>query len=288
MRIILITFFSVLALSILIYMARIWGLGQNHPQYESPFFNGPQPTWIVQATNNQEIQSLTTKNQDYVIWLDVRLSGDKIPFILSPSKDKAFLDQIYKEQTANPQQKIMIGNKVSEYPLSELERFYGVLPTLKDIYEKFPQTKFILNVIDNTHEVHIAVTKAIESFNPNHRTMIQSEALIILKSIKEIRPEFIYGTSTPDIMRFLVMDSMWILPSTQFKGDVYVAPFKVQNRPAFNENIIAEVRRRNKRIYLGPITTAEELSYAQKIKADGYIINNLEEFLKLPHQGPAQ
>ena len=143
-------------------------------------------------------------------------------------------------------------------------------------------------MVDNTHEVHIAVTKAIENLNPNHRTMIQSDALIILKSIKEIRPEFIYGTSTPDIMRFLVMNSMWIIPSTQFKGDVYVAPFKVQNRPAFNDDVIAEVRRRNKRIYLGPITTAEELSYAQKIKADGYIISNLEEFLKLPHQGPAQ
>ena len=114
MRIILITFFSVLALSILIYMARIWGLGQSHPQYESPFFNGPQPTWIIQATSIPDIESLTSKNKDYVIWLDVRLSAEKTPFILSPTRDKAFLDHIYKAQTANPQQKIMVGNKVKE------------------------------------------------------------------------------------------------------------------------------------------------------------------------------
>lgn len=288
MRILVITILSIIGLAIMVFMARIWGLGQSHPQYESTFFNASKPAIIIKAQTLEEAQAIVAKNKDFYVWLDVRVSGDKKAFVMSPTKDNDFLKHITQEQIAKPTEQIMMGNKVSEFSLETLEKYYGVLPSLKSFYEALPETHFVLNVIDNTHEVHIAVTKDIEPFKPNNRTMIQSDALIVMKAIREIKPEFIYGTSIPDIMRFLVMDSMWIIPSTQFKGDVYLAPFKVQNRPAFNDDVITEVRRRNKRIYLGPITNSEELAIAEKIQADGYVLNNLEDFLKLPVQGPAQ
>lgn len=288
MRIIVITVLSVVALGVLIFMARIWGLGQAHPQFQSDFFLGPQPAIIVKATSVEEARAISTLNKDAYIWLDVRISGDKVPFIMGTARDKEFIDQILERQKAAPQEKIMVGNKLSEYPLTEIEKYFGPRELLPSFYELLPHSRFILNVIDNTHEVHIAVTKAIADYKPEKRTLIQSDALVIMSAIKDINAEFIYGTSVPDIMRFLSMDSLWILPTTQFKGDIFIVPFKLKGRPAYNDNVIAEVKRRHKRIYIGPLTTPEELSEAKRIGADGYIFANLEEFLKLPNLGPAQ
>ncbi|MBO9668465.1 MAG: hypothetical protein J7501_16830, partial [Bdellovibrio sp.] len=106
---------------------------------------------------------------------------------------------------------------------------------------------------------------------------IQSEANVVIQAVKDLKPEWIYGTGTPDLMRLMSFDSLWVLPATQFKGDVFVAPFKILNRPAFNDDVIAEMRRRKKRVFLGPIKTEEEFNRARAYNADGYITEDLTQ-----------
>ena len=71
-------------------------------------------------------------------------------------------------------------------------------------------------------------------------------------------------------------------------GDVFVAPFKVFKKPALNDNIIEEVRRRKKRIFLGPIENAAQLAEAQRYNADGLITADLPNLLQLLDQGLVQ
>lgn len=288
MRILFITAVSFLILGILLLMARIWGLGQSFPVYEHAFFSGPAPIVIVKADTLEKVQETLKLKPDAVIWADVRISSDKVPFILPASRDREFIDMKLAEQKANPTAKIMTGGKLSEYPWEQINEFYKTTPALKEYYEQFPETRFVLNIIDNVHDVHSTVVSAIDDLKPNPRTLIQSDALIIMTSIKELKPEWVYGTSQPDIMRLLSFDSLWILPSTQFKGDVFIAPFKLMKRPAFNDEIITEMRRRNKRIFLGPIENEAQLAEASRYKAEGLITTNLPELLRLLNQGPAQ
>ncbi|UXR65579.1 hypothetical protein EZJ49_04855 [Bdellovibrio bacteriovorus] len=288
MRILFITVCSFLVLGVLILMARIWGDAQNYPLYEHAFFSGPAPIVIVKADTLDKVQEAVKLKSDVAIWADVRMSRDKIPFILPSSRDIEFLKAKEEEQKANPTTPIMIGSKLSEYPWEQINEFYKNTPALKEYYEQFPQTRFVLNIVDNVHDVHSAVVEAIEGFSPKDRTLIQSDALVVMSSVKELKPEWVYGTSTPDIMRLLTFDSLYILSSTQFKGDVFIAPFTLLKRPAFNENVIVEMRRRNKRIFLGPIQTSEQFAEASRYKADGLITENLPELLQLLNQGPAQ
>nr|WP_295902479.1 hypothetical protein [uncultured Bdellovibrio sp.] len=288
MRIFFITFATVVVLGILILMARIWGLGQNYPLYEHAFFSGPTPMIIVKTDTLQGAQEILKLRPDAVIWLDVRFSREKVPFVLPATRDKEFLDMKHHEQEKNPTTPIMIGSKLSEYPWEQINEFYKTTPALKEFYEQLPQTRFVLNIVDNVADAHTALVDAISGLKPNDRTLIQSEALIIMTSIKDLKPEWVYGTSTPDLMRLLTFDSLYVLPSTQFKGDVFVAPFTLLKRPAFNADIIEEMRRRNKRIFLGPIQNEAQLAEASRYRADGYITENLPELLRLLGQGPVQ
>jgi len=280
MRFIFVTLGTVFLILTLITMARIWGLGQKYSPYEHAFFNGSAPLVIVKADTIPAIEEALKIKPDAIIWLDVRLSRDKAVFVLPAKEDNRFLKNREEMQKANPQAPIFTGGKLSEYTWEQINEFYKTTPALKEIYEKFKDTRFVLNVIDNVSEVHTTVVAAVEGLNPDARTFLQSDALIIITSIKELKPMWVYGTSYPDIMRLLSFDSLYILPSTQFKGDVFVAPFKVLKRPAFNDDIIAEMRRREKKVFLGPIENEEEYNKAKSLNADAFITTNLPQLLE--------
>lgn len=286
MRIIAVTLGSLLAVATIITATRIWGLGQSFIPFEHAFFKNP-PQIIVKVETLEQAEATLKIKADAVLWLDVRFSREKTPFILPVKKDPAFLAHKKEKQKENPTTPIFISGRLAEYPWEQINEFYKDTPALKEFYVQFPQTRFVLNIIDNVSDAHTALVSSLEGLSTNDRTFIQSDTLILMTTIKELKPEWVYGTSVSDLTRLLSFDSIWILPSTQFKGDVFVAPFKLKNRPAFNDDILLEMRRRYKRIYLGPIESKEQFDYAKTWEADGYITDNLTEFLKLLGESPA-
>ncbi|MNJ93486.1 hypothetical protein D3C87_111680 [compost metagenome] len=288
MRFILVTFITLVMVGMLLLMARIWGLGQVYPPFEHDFFQGNQPLIILKADTLDTVAAAVKAQPDVIIWADVRMSKDKVPYVLPRSEDVKFLEFKKEQQEKNPSTPIMMGGKLTDYPWEQINEFYKTTPALKEYYEQFPQTRFILNVVDNVTDVHLDLVNALEGLKPDARTLIQSEALIVITAIKDKKPEWVYGTSTPDLMRFLSFDSLWILPTTQFKGDVFIAPFTLMKRPAFNQDIIEEMRRRHKRIFLGPIESKAQFDQAKSIEANGYITTDLAQLKSWLDQDPAQ
>jgi glycerophosphoryl diester phosphodiesterase len=280
MRFIFVTLGTVFLILALITMARIWGLGQTYPPYEHAFFINQGPLVIVQADTIAAIDEALKIKPDAVIWLDVRISKDQVPFILPASEDVRFLKNREELQAKSPQTPIFIGGKLSEYPFKQINEFFKTTPSLKEIYEKYKGTRFVLNVVDNVADVHSLVVAAVEGQKPDERTFVQSDALVVITAIKELKPMWVFGTSYSDIMRLLSFESIYLLPATQFKGDVFVSPFTVMKRPAISDGVIEEMRRRNKRIILGPVETEEEFKKASDLKVDGYITSNLPQLLQ--------
>lgn len=253
-------------------------MGQTFPEFPHEFFASGTPITAVKADSLDTVRAILAKKSDAVIWIDVRVSSDKVAFVLPPSRDQEFIVDRQKMQEANPQTRILLGGRLSEYPWEQINEFYKTTPALKEYYEQFPQTRFILNVVDNAMDVHVTVTDAIADMKTDNRTLIQSEANVVIDSIKSLKPAWLYGTSVPDLVRMMTFDSLYVLPAIQFKGDVFISPFTLMKRPAFNDDMIVEMRRRHKRIVLGPLKTAEEYAKAQTYSPDGYIFESLEQF----------
>lgn len=288
MRLFIVSIAVCFAVGFIILTTRIWGLGQNYKLYEHDFFKGNTPLVIMKADTLPDIDAAVKLKPDVVIWLDVRMSSDKNIFILDAKKDNQFLSAKKAEQDQNPTTPILKGSKLSDYSWEQINEFYKNTPALKEIYENFPQTRFVLNVVDNVMDVHTTVIAAINELHPDKRTMVQSDALVLVDNIKELKPVWVYGTSLPDLMRLMSLDSLYVLPATEFKGDVFVAPFKVMNRPAFNDDIINEMKRRHKRIFLGPVQSKEEFDEASRYQVNGYITENLPQLLQWLDQNRVQ
>ena len=281
MRIILATIATLVVVGFIILTARIWGLGQSYPEYQSAYFQGPSPMLIVKVDTLQKAQTAIQENPNVIFWLDVRLSKKGTAFILPPERDVLFLQEKERLQKANPTTHIMEGGKLSDYSWEQINEFYKDTPALKEFYQQLPKSRFILNIVDNVTDAHTNIVDAIKDEHPDDRTLIQSEALVLIQAIKDLKPGWVYGTSYPDIMRLLSFDSLYILPAIQFKGDVFVAPFTIMKRPAVNDDVIVEMRRRHKKVILGPIMNREQFEKALAYKADGFITEDLHQLTEM-------
>ncbi len=288
MRLLLTTLAAAIIVFFVITTTRIWGLGQTFVEYKHDFFNGPQPMLVLKTSNVDSANETIAKNKNVILWLDVRASSDGKVFVLSKNEDVKFLNDIAQKQEANPTTKIMLGSKLSDYDYNTLLNFYKSLPLLSDFYSKFAEQRFIINVVDNIANIQDTVVNAIKDLNPANRTLVQSDTLVVMTSIRELKAEWVYGTSQADLMRFLSFNSMWILPSTQYKGDVFIAPFEIVKRPAFNDDVIAEMRRRHKKVFLGPITNKSQFDEAKRLNADAFITENFQELSEWLDQSQSQ
>ncbi|MFZ4405296.1 MAG: hypothetical protein ACOYOK_14440 [Pseudobdellovibrionaceae bacterium] len=146
--------------------------------------------------------------------------------------------------------------------------------TLVQALQQWPNQRFILNIVDNVMNIHFTVINSIKDLDPDQRILIQSETDVLLRSIKERKPQWLYGSSRADLMRWLSFQSIGILPATPLKGDVFIVPLNYRpNKASLNPGVIEELLRRNKKLIIGPLKTAEELVQAQNFKADGYVID---------------
>lgn len=151
--------------------------------------------------------------------------------------------------------------------------------TLTNLIKEFPKHRIILNIISNVDSIDLQMADFVAPLEKNGQILIQSEYDVILRAMKEIRANLPYGSSQSDRLRFRTFEGMapWnggLLPATSFKNDVYISPLKWKNIDLVTKNLVQEIHRRQKWVFLGPLHTPQELSQAQSLEADAYYIDN--------------
>lgn len=230
---------------ILFMTVRMWGEGQTFKPFDAPFLKGDGPVVIVGWEQN----FLLEKKPDLILWADVYRAKDE-NILVKPwadrNKGKKDLEQI-----ATPAR-----------------------PLLKDLLVKFPNTRFVINCNDNVQDIHLQLVKVIEEAKAVDRVLVQSDYNTILISMKELNPMIVFGSTIADLTRLKTFDSMWLLPAAPFKTDVLFAPLKFHNRPTVNREISLEMKRRFKKVFLGPLATKEDVEQAKAFEADGFFVED--------------
>lgn len=275
MRVLLLSIGSVLFLLMALSLARIWGLSTQFQRFEHPFWNQAKPVISVRVRILDDIRTLVRAKPDIVPWLDVRQTSDK-QFIILPD---APIRELLVEKSF-PADKWR-GPQPSRYTLAELRPIFSDAPLLEEALKQFPDLRFILNVIDNNNGIHEDLVKLLEPLNPDKRILIQSDTDVILSSLKEKKPLWLYGTSRAELMRMLTFESVGILPATTFRADVLIVPLTLHDRPAYNRGVLDEIHRRKKEYFIGPLSSAEEYDKAHEENPDGYIFSAPEIALRM-------
>ena len=155
-------------------------------------------------------------------------------------------------------------------------------PALEDLLKKFPETRFFIEFNDNKNEVDQMLFKIVDNAKASERVIIQSNYNIILESTKKLLPLALFGTGTADIMRMGVFESLFILPSAPFKGDVFIFglhKYRV-SLGQLSESWIKEMQRRNKKVIVAVNGQDSDIQLAQSLGADGLILQKPELVIK--------
>jgi hypothetical protein len=247
MRLILITA-VILGITASIFASiRMWGENQTFKAFESAYFapreNEKLPLIVVPWEQNFFLE----QNPNWILWADV-YRGEANQVLVKPWAEK---DRFKKE---------LIGTPGPTRPL------------LLDLLNKFPRTRFVVNCNDNVENIHLQIMQIISEAGAKDRVLFQSDYANILVSAKEVNPMMVFGSSMADLTRLKTYDSLFLLPASNFNSDVFFSPIVYRNRETITTDIAKEIHRRMKRIFLGPLTTKDEVLKALSFDADGLFL----------------
>jgi hypothetical protein len=118
------------------------------------------------------------------------------------------------------------------------------------------------------------ITIWVEKNNFAQSVVITSDADIVLSSLKDKNPLWIYGTSLSDLTKLLTMASINLEGLVNFKRDYFITPVTLKNRDMINPKVIAEMRKRFKKVAIGPVRTDQDRDIAQKLNPDILILSS--------------
>ena len=269
MRVLFISFATVAFLVLALFGVRQWGLMTPYQRFDHGFLDRvPAPHHVVKVQSLREAQEALRRSRDFILWLDLRMTSDGQFLILTEAPRSFLTAQTVGTETWR-------GDVLSRYSLAEVRPLIPEAPLLEDFLTLNPRPRMVLNVVDNATDVHHYLIQKIEPLKDDENFLFQSDIEIVLKSLKEKKPLWLYGSSVSDIMRILTFESLKLEPASPFVADVFVSGFELMKRPAFNEGVLAEVRRRQKSIFLGPLTSPEEVERARALQPDGFIYESL-------------
>lgn len=245
MRLLQVTLGTAFVCLMLFISVRLWGEGQTYRPYESAFWhkNEASPFIIIPWEQNYFLE----KNPNWILWADV-YRGDNQDILVRPwiERDLKIKDL---ERTPSPAR-----------------------PLLVELLKKYPQARWVINCNHNVQDIHLQLAKIFTETGSSEKIILQSDYNTILISTKDKAPLVLYGSTPADLTRLKVFDSLWLLPAAPFKGDLFISAFKYRNIPTLNRDIALELKKRFKKIILGPLSNETEIQQAMELSADGLFI----------------
>jgi hypothetical protein len=249
MRLLVVTIGSLFVFVVSFTIVKLWGQTQTYPEYRHLMFSvSPQPIEFIKPKFENVEKDLKEKE---FLFLDVVVTGDQ----------KLIVPKRAWKQEEKP---------IRYSKLEEIKQDVLVLEDYKDLLRS---KKIIFNIIENSAAVH-------ENFVHNMKELglEKGENFIVfspyeapIKSLKELAPAYLYGTTQPEILKILAMNSMYLIEAANIRADFIIHPLQIRKQTFFVDSLVQEFKRRNKKIIVGPIQAAEK-EEAVKLNPYGLII----------------
>lgn len=186
---------------------------------------------------------------------------------------------IYLDVTVTFDQKLVIPKRkwlATEKPvrLFKYEEIKNDVLLVVDLKEQLRKKKIIFNLVENAQAIHETFIFDLKKMGmeKGENFIVTSSFEAPIKALKELAPALVYGSTQPEILKIVAMQSMYLLEATSLRADVIIHPLKIRNQLFFNNEIVSELKRRHKKIIVGPIS-AEERAEALKLAPFGIIIS---------------
>lgn len=264
MKIIMISLATLFVFFISHLSIKFWGKAQVYTDYKH--------TMLQVASNGAQNTTPSTTPTATPIEF-IRPSYEHLQEILMSNKN------VYLDVTVTFDQKLVIPRRkwlATEKPVRlftymEVKDQVLLVTEIKDFLKK---KKIIFNLNENAQAIHQTFMHDMKliGLDKGENFIVTSQFESPLKALKEIAPALVYGSTQPEILKIVAMQSMHLLEATNIRADVIIHPLKIRQHHFYNAEIISEMNKRFKKIVVGPINP-EELTAARALKPFAIILN---------------
>ncbi len=164
-------------------------------------------------------------------------------------------------------------NQKSEFPFRE--KGLRIL-SLKDLIEKFPKHRFLINLADDTTGTEQQIVKALGYNDKTQRFILTSERDKIMKEMRKNSPMLLFGASTPQLTQLMILANVLLETIAPLDADLLIVEnvsekVRNSNRIFLNEKMINEAHRRGLKVFAGNAQNSSEAMTLVKFGADGVI-----------------
>lgn len=249
MRLLAIAVGSLVVIGVLILTVRFWGLGKTQMQFQSSYFSQVLGADQYEIIVPWEQAYFLEQNPDWILWVDV-YRGDEDVLLAKPWLER-------------------------EKPNRDLEQKpTPTRPVLSELLQRHSKSRFVLNITDNKERIHFQIQSLIEDLKAEERTLITSDYSVITEATKSLLPRVLYGSAPQDVVKLKTLESLWLLPAATLNADVLISTLQRSKIDLISLEITKEMKRRNKKTFLGPLTTKEEILKAKALRAEGLFVSD--------------
>lgn len=247
---------------------------QSYEAYDHPLMKLPERTLILEPSTFESASEFVQQQGIGGLLLKLHVTQDGHFFTAS---DEA-LQKLFEALKKNPTQ--FKGPKTFLYTYELLKSLSEDIIPVQAWLQLNPRF-WVFDIMSNALDVDKNLVQLIESQKIQDTVVIRSETDLIVSSLKEQRPIWIYGSTQSDLTQMLTMASARLEGLPRFQRDIYFSPLKIQGRDVLNERVFSEIRKRKKKIAIGPLHTDLDREQALKYQPDFLIISEkyLEEIV---------
>ncbi len=282
MRLIFISLGTLLIVGLMWGIAHFWGLSQVYVPFESPFFaadlNPKSNQNPIQSQSSNSASAATTQSSTSATPITPMTAAPK-KWVVIPWEQNYFLEKIpdailWADVYRGEADLLLVKPWVERNkPNRQLEKkSTSTRPLLTDLLTQYSKARFVLNITDNVEQIHEQVANIIEQTKASGRVIITSPYPVVINSIKDLKPMELYTNSSVDFVKMNFFEALKLLPAMPFKYDIFFGPLMHRNTPIVTKDMVIEIRRRHKKVLIGPIGNAEGLAKAKEVDADGYFL----------------
>jgi len=220
------------------------------------------------------------------VFLTIRLTADRVPLVaIDPEVAGPHGEELIVAESELAA--IMKGDAAYYYPDREGTSFplrnRGITYcSLKDMFFRFPERKFVLDLADTSDVLTEEVLKLLSEYNSTNRIIISSVNAGTLKKIRKKMPAVATTLSSMSIIGAYFLYRAGLLSlKKNFAGDAMFIPESIGLSYMGNRVLLQEMKKRKKAVYVWNVKTEQEMSRLTDIHIDGFITNSLQELLKL-------
>lgn len=278
-RLAYITLCSVLVLTIIVFIVKIYSESLQHGAYNHPLVQ--QDSYLVISAKTPDlgpIGQLEFYQQAHKNWPEAFL---EVP--VQMSHDGTALVYPYQDL-----QKTNWGKgDVFQFSFDELKNMSsGKILTLETLVKALPESHLFIKVMDEDPAMFQPAVKVLEKQHEQNNIVIYSETMDSFHYVFQAHPQWVFAGGTIHLQQLRVLDAIFLPGLAKIKPDFFVITAEnVKNQKLLTKSAVHELNRRFKRIlFKGTKQEYEELPDWIKIKINGFLTTQPKYFSKLLEQ----